>query len=72
MENRLKVYRAEKEMTQEELAEEVGVSRQAINSVETGKYDPSLELAFKLADEFDCDIEELFLYEDGNPEEDEA
>jgi len=69
MENRLKVYRAKKEITQEELAERVGVSRQAINSVETGKYDPSLELAFKLAEEFDCSIEEIFVYEevkDGN------
>ncbi|MDZ7688882.1 MAG: helix-turn-helix transcriptional regulator [Halobacteriales archaeon] len=63
MENRLKVYRAKKEITQEELADRVDVSRQAINSVETGKYDPSLELAFKLADEFDCRIEDLFDYD---------
>ena len=63
MENRLKVYRAKKEITQEELAERVGVSRQAINSVETGKYDPSLKLAFKLAEEFDCSIEDIFVYE---------
>jgi putative transcriptional regulator len=41
------------------------VSRQAINSIETGKYDPSLELAFKLAEEFDCQIEDIFEYEEG-------
>lgn len=51
------------DITQGELADRVGVSRQAINSIETGKYDPSLELAFKLADEFDCQIEEIFEYE---------
>jgi putative transcriptional regulator len=45
------------------------VSRQAINSIETGKYDPSLELAFKLAEEFDCQIEDIFEYEDGEKEE---
>lgn len=59
----MKVYRAKRDITQGELAERVGVSRQAINSIETGKYDPSLELAFKLADEFDCQIEDLFTYE---------
>jgi len=63
MENDLKVYRAMEDLTQGELAERVGVSRQAINSIETGKYDPSLELAFKLAEEFDCQIEDIFEYE---------
>jgi putative transcriptional regulator len=63
MENELKVYRAMEDITQGELAERVGVSRQAINSIETGKYDPSLELAFKLAEEFDCQIEDVFTYE---------
>lgn len=63
MENRLKVYRAMEDITQGELADRVGVSRQTINSIETGRYDPSLELAFKLADEFDCQIEDLFEYE---------
>ncbi len=51
------------DITQGELADRVGVSRQTINSIETGRYDPSLELAFKLADEFDCQIEDLFEYE---------
>ena len=63
MENDLKVYRAMEDLTQGELAERVGVSRQAINSIETGKYDPSLELAFKLAEEFGCQIEDIFEYE---------
>jgi len=65
MENRLKVYRAMEDITQGELADRVGVSRQTINSIETGRYDPSLELAFKLAEEFDCQIEDIFEYEDG-------
>jgi len=56
----LKVYRAREDITQGELADRVGVSRQTINSIETGRYDPSLELAFKLAHEFGCDIEDLF------------
>lgn len=62
MENDLKVYRAMEDITQGELADRVGVSRQTINSIETGRYDPSLELAFKLAEEFDCDIEDIFVY----------
>lgn len=65
MENSLKVYRARKDITQGELADRVGVSRQTINSIETGRYDPSLELAFKLAHEFDCRIEDIFEF---NPE----
>jgi putative transcriptional regulator len=60
MENSLKVLRAKKDITQEELAEIVNVSRQTINAIETGKYNPSLELAFKLADCFDCKIEDIF------------
>ena len=58
--NDLKVYRAKHDLTQEELAIEMGVSRQTINAVETGKYNPSLELALKLADRFDVSIEEIF------------
>jgi len=58
--NDLKVYRAKHDLTQEELAIEMGVSRQTINAVETGKYNPSLELALKLADRFDVPIEEIF------------
>jgi len=63
MENELRVYRAREELTQGELAERVDVSRQTINSIETERYDPSLELAFRLADEFDCRIEDLFEYD---------
>ncbi len=60
MENNLKVWRAKNDLTQEELAKEVGVTRQTINSIERRKYDPSLELAFKLAKFFDCKIEDIF------------
>lgn len=60
MENELKVYRAKRDITQEELAKEVGVTRQTINAIETERYDPSLELAFNLAEYFDCSIEDLF------------
>jgi putative transcriptional regulator len=60
MKSRLKVLRAERDWTQEELAELVGVSRQAINAIETEKYEPSLSLAFKLARLFERRIEEVF------------
>ena len=60
MRNRLKVLRAEHDWTQEELAQRVGVSRQAINAIETGKYDPSLPLAIKLGKLFGKPVEELF------------
>ncbi|KXA96262.1 hypothetical protein AKJ37_05670 [candidate division MSBL1 archaeon SCGC-AAA259I09] len=63
MENNLKVWRAKHDLTQEDLAEKVGVTRQTINAIERGKYDPSLELAFKLANHFDCQIEDIFYYE---------
>lgn len=60
MKNRLKVLRAERDWTQADLAEKVGVSRQTINSVEKGKYDPSLPLAFQLARFFESTIEDIF------------
>lgn len=60
MENTLKIWRAKRDLTQKELAAEVGVSRQTINAIEGGRYDPSLELAFKMAAYFDCRIEDLF------------
>jgi putative transcriptional regulator len=60
MNNKLRVLRAEKGWSQEELGGRVGVSRQAINAVETGKYDPSLPLALRLARLFGCPIEEIF------------
>jgi putative transcriptional regulator len=64
MKNTLKVQRAIHDMTQEDLANKVGVTRQTINAIEKQKYDPSLGLAFKLAKLFDVRIEELFLYEE--------
>ena len=65
MKNNIKVYRAIHDLTQETLAEKVGVTkRQTIHAIEKGKYDPSLELAFKLARLFGVRIEDIFLYED--------
>ncbi|WP_033073455.1 helix-turn-helix transcriptional regulator [Sphingopyxis sp. MWB1] len=60
MKNQLKVLRAMRSWSQAELAERLDVSRQAVNAIETGKYDPSLPLAFKLARLFDMPIEEIF------------
>ena len=60
MENRLRVLRAEREWSQAELGGRIGVSRQAINAIETGKHDPSLPLAFRMARLFDCSIEQIF------------
>ena len=60
MNNRLKVLRAEKNWSQAELAGRLDVSRQAINAIETGKHDPSLLLAFKLAKIFETTIESIF------------
>lgn len=60
MNNRLKVLRAEREWSQQDLAERLGVSRQSINAIEKGRYDPSLPLAFKIADVFELAIEEIF------------
>ena len=61
MENRLKVLRAERSWSQQELAEKLEVSRQSVNAIETGKYDPSLPLAFRIAELFDRSIEEVFV-----------
>jgi putative transcriptional regulator len=63
MKNRIKVLRAERNMTQEELAIEVQVSRQTINAIEKGKFDPSLPLAFKISRLFALAIEEIFHYD---------
>ena len=60
MENRLRVLRAERGWSQAELGGQLGVSRQAVNAIETGKHDPSLPLAFKLARLFAQPIEEIF------------
>ena len=61
MKNRLKVLRAERDWTQARLAQELDVSRQAVNALETGKYDPSLPLAFRIGRLFGQQIEEIFL-----------
>lgn len=60
MKNQIKVLRAERDWSQSELAERLGVSRQTVHAVETSKYDPSLPLAFKLAQVFGLRIEEIF------------
>jgi putative transcriptional regulator len=61
MKNRIRILRAEKGWSQAELAERVQVSRNSINAVENGKFDPSLPLAFRLADVFELPIEQIFL-----------
>ena len=65
VDNDLDVRRARVDVTQKELADAVNVTRQTINAIERGRYDPSLELAFALAEFFGCDIEDIF-----NPETD--
>ena len=60
MKNRLRVLRAEREISQATLADSLGVSRQTINAIETGKYDPGLPLAFKIARLFEQPIEQIF------------
>jgi putative transcriptional regulator len=60
MRNRLKVLRAERDWSQSDLAGRLDVSRQSVNAIETGKYDPSLPLAFKIAALFALPIEEIF------------
>lgn len=64
MKNRLKDYRKKYTLSQQALADALGVSRQTIISIENGRYDPSLPLAFQLAQEFDCSIEDLFIYQE--------
>ena len=65
MKTRLRVLRAEKEWSQAELAETVGVTRQCINAIETGRYEPGLDLAFKISRVFGKNIEEVFIYPEG-------
>jgi len=67
MKNRLKVLRAERDWSQAQLADFLDVSRQTINAIENGKYDPSLPLAFKMAALFACHIENIFEPEDQEP-----
>ena len=66
MKNTLKVQRAIKNVTQQELAEAIGVSRQTINSTEAGKYVPSTVLALKMARYFGKNVEEIFILEEGD------
>lgn len=63
MENKVEILRKELGMNQEEFAKAIRVSRQTISSIETGKYNPSLELAFVLSEFFNRPIEEIFIYE---------
>jgi putative transcriptional regulator len=63
MKNRIRVLRAEKGWSQAELAKKVGVSRNSINAVENGKFDPSLPLAFRIVEVFELKIEDVFLRE---------
>ena len=69
MQNRLRVLRAERGWSQAELGGRIGVSRQAVNAIETGKHDPSLPLAFRLARLFGAPIEEIFLDGEGGSDD---
>ena len=60
MNNRLKVLRAERDWSQQDLADRLEVSRQSVNAIEKGRYDPSLPLAFRIAEVFDLAIEDIF------------
>jgi putative transcriptional regulator len=64
MRNKIKVFRAMHDLTQEHLAQVIGVNRQTILAIEKGKYVPSLDLAFRIARYFGVSIEEVFMYED--------
>ncbi|MFA6362492.1 helix-turn-helix transcriptional regulator [Methanoregula sp.] len=64
MKNKIKVYRAMYDLTQEDLAKAIGVTRQTILAIEKGKYVPSLDLAFRISRHFKVNIEEVFTYED--------
>lgn len=66
MKNRVKVYRAMRSISQEELAQALGVSRQSIYAIETAKYIPSTLLALKMARYFECSVEDLFEMEEGD------
>ena len=66
IENRLKVLRAERDWTQADLADRVGISRQAVISIEKYKYTPSLELTFKIAEAFGVSIDQVFAHKEDN------
>jgi putative transcriptional regulator len=63
MKHRIKEFRSAFGWTQEQLSEKIGVSRQTVISIENGRYNPSLELAYKIAKLFECKIEEVFIFE---------
>jgi len=67
--NKIKILRAERNWTQAVLAKKVGISRQAVISIEKYKYAPSLELAFKIAETFEVPIDDVFVHEKGDPKE---
>ncbi|HEY8469726.1 MAG TPA: helix-turn-helix transcriptional regulator [Longimicrobiales bacterium] len=69
MKNRLRVLRAERNWSQLDLAERLGVSRQTVNALENGRYDPSLPLAFRIARLFGLRIEDVFLYDGEDTDE---
>lgn len=69
LENKVELLRKERGLSQEEFARQVRVSRQTISSIETGKYNPSLELAFVIANYFGRAIEEIFIYKEENKDE---
>jgi putative transcriptional regulator len=69
MKNKIKVFRAMHDLTQDSLAQAIGVNRQTILAIEKGKYVPSLDLAFKIARHFKVNVEEVFTYEEEIPEE---
>lgn len=64
MKNKIRELRARLNWTQEQLSERINVSRQTVISIESGRYNPSLDLAFKIAKAFDCRIEDIFIYEE--------
>lgn len=64
MKNKIKVFRAMHNLTQDMLAQEMGVARQTILAIEKGKYDPSLDLAFKIARRFGVNINDVFVYDE--------
>ena len=69
MKNKIKVFRAMNDLTQDSLAHAIGVNRQTILAIEKGKYVPSLDLAFKIARYFKVNVEEVFIYDDEIPAE---
>lgn len=69
MKNKVELLRKEKSLSQEDFAKAIRVSRQTVSSIETGKYNPSLELAFTISDFFEKPIEEIFLHERSHPYE---